>query len=95
MQFLYRTRRLLFRALDVRTRGAKIMLFNQAGELLLVRNSYGSSELFRRLWPRLLRGAATEAAAEVPTDPKKPLPTVLTGCTRPWWILPAIRAGAG
>ena len=40
---------------------------------------YGSSALFHRLWPRLLRSAATEAAAEVPTDPAKPLPTVSAG----------------
>lgn len=63
MQFLYRTRRLLFRALDVRTRGAKIMLFNQAGELLLVRNSYGASELFVLPGGGIRRGETPQAAA--------------------------------
>ena len=41
MQVLYRLRRTLLRTLRWRTRGVKVMLFNPAGELLLVRNSYG------------------------------------------------------
>lgn len=40
---------------------------------------YGSSALFRKLWPKLLRSAATEAAAEVPADAKGPMPTVSAG----------------
>jgi ADP-ribose pyrophosphatase YjhB (NUDIX family) len=46
MQILYRARRLVHRAFRVRTRGAKVMVFNQAGELLLIRNSYGRTHLF-------------------------------------------------
>jgi hypothetical protein len=41
---------------------------------------YGSSALFRKLWPKLLRSAATEAAAELaPADAKRPLPAVSAG----------------
>ncbi|MEA3040145.1 MAG: hypothetical protein QOE79_2658 [Sphingomonadales bacterium] len=46
MQIGYRVRRFLLRALRIRTRGVKAMVFNAAGELLLVRNSYGASHLF-------------------------------------------------
>jgi ADP-ribose pyrophosphatase YjhB (NUDIX family) len=46
MQILYRARRLVHRVLRVRTRGAKVMVFNAAGELLLIRNSYGPTHLF-------------------------------------------------
>lgn len=63
MQFLYLARRLLFRALNLRTRGAKVMLFNQAGELLLVRNSYGSSELFTLPGGGIRRGETPQGAA--------------------------------
>ena len=41
MQLLYRVRGTLLSTLRWRTRGVKVMLFNPAGELLLVRNSYG------------------------------------------------------
>jgi 8-oxo-dGTP pyrophosphatase MutT (NUDIX family) len=43
---LYRVRRLAWRLLRPRTRGVKVMLFNPAGELLLVRHSYGDTGLF-------------------------------------------------
>jgi 8-oxo-dGTP pyrophosphatase MutT (NUDIX family) len=46
MQIGYRVRRLLLRVLRIRTRGVKVMVFNAAGELLLVRNGYGDSRLF-------------------------------------------------
>ncbi|HEY0413371.1 MAG TPA: NUDIX domain-containing protein [Allosphingosinicella sp.] len=46
MQIGYRIRRLLHRGLRIRTRGVKVMVFNAAGELLLVRNSYGQRHLF-------------------------------------------------
>ena len=55
MQFLYRARRLLLRLTGWKTRGVKVMVFNQAGELLLVRHSYGRSDLF------LLPGGGIEA----------------------------------
>ena len=43
---LYRVQRLLWRLFRPRTRGVKVMLFNPAGELLLVRHSYGDTDLF-------------------------------------------------
>ena len=43
---LYRVQRLLWRLFRPRTRGVKVMLFNAAGELLLVRHSYGDTALF-------------------------------------------------
>jgi len=46
IQIGYRLRRLLLRWLRLRTRGAKVMVFNGAAELLLIRNGYGD----RRLW---------------------------------------------
>lgn len=46
MEFLYQLRRTLLRRLRWRTRGVKVMLFNRAGELLLIRNSYGRTDLF-------------------------------------------------
>ena len=42
----YPVRRLLLRLLRVRTRGVKVMLFNEAGEILLIRNSYGNRGVF-------------------------------------------------
>ncbi|MGQ0661442.1 NUDIX domain-containing protein [Sphingosinicella sp.] len=45
IQFLYRCRRLALRVLRLKTRGVKVMVFNPAGELLLVRNAYGKSHL--------------------------------------------------
>jgi ADP-ribose pyrophosphatase YjhB (NUDIX family) len=46
MQILYRVRKIVFRTFKVRTRGAKVMVFNPAGELLLIRNSYGRTHLW-------------------------------------------------
>jgi 8-oxo-dGTP pyrophosphatase MutT (NUDIX family) len=46
MEFLYQLRRTLLRRLRWRTRGVKVMLFNRAGELLLIRNSYGRTDVF-------------------------------------------------
>jgi ADP-ribose pyrophosphatase YjhB (NUDIX family) len=46
LQIAYRLRRFAFRVLRVRTRGAKTMVFNGAGELLLIRNSYGPTHLW-------------------------------------------------
>ena len=43
---LYRLQRLVWRVLRLRTRGVKVMLFDQAGALLLVRNTYGRTDLF-------------------------------------------------
>jgi ADP-ribose pyrophosphatase YjhB (NUDIX family) len=43
---LYRLQRRLWRVFRPRTRGVKVMLFSEAGELLLVRNTYGRTDLF-------------------------------------------------
>jgi ADP-ribose pyrophosphatase YjhB (NUDIX family) len=46
MQILYKVRNLALRLLRLRTLGVKVMLFNPKGELLLIRNSYGRSQLY-------------------------------------------------
>ncbi|MGE0178197.1 MAG: NUDIX domain-containing protein [Sphingomonas sp.] len=46
LHFLHRCRHLALRILRVKTRGVKVMAFNPAGELLLIRNTYGHSHLF-------------------------------------------------
>jgi 8-oxo-dGTP pyrophosphatase MutT (NUDIX family) len=46
MQILYRVRKIVFRTFRVRTRGAKVMVFNPNGALLLIRNSYGRTHLW-------------------------------------------------
>ena len=43
---LYRLRRGLWRIYRPRTRGVKVMLFDEAGALLLVRHTYGRTDLF-------------------------------------------------
>lgn len=46
LDFLYRLQRRLWRILRWRTRGVKVMLFDDAGSLMLIRNSYGRTDLF-------------------------------------------------
>jgi ADP-ribose pyrophosphatase YjhB (NUDIX family) len=46
IQILYPVRRFLLALFRIRTRGVKVMVFNPAGELLLIRNSYGKQHLF-------------------------------------------------
>lgn len=46
LDLLYRVRRRLWRVLRLRTRGVKVMLFDETGALLLIRNTYGSTDLF-------------------------------------------------
>jgi 8-oxo-dGTP pyrophosphatase MutT (NUDIX family) len=46
LDLLFRLRRLTLRLLKVKTRGVKVMLLNPAGEILLVRHSYGRTDLF-------------------------------------------------
>ena len=43
---LYRFQRLVWRVVRPHTHGVKVMLFNDAGELLLVRHAYGNKALF-------------------------------------------------
>jgi ADP-ribose pyrophosphatase YjhB (NUDIX family) len=46
LDLLFRLRRLALRLLRLRTRGVKALLVNPAGEILLIRNSYGRSDLW-------------------------------------------------
>lgn len=46
LQLAYRAQKQLWKLLRPRTQGVKVMLFNDAGELLLIRNSYGRGDLF-------------------------------------------------
>lgn len=46
LRLAYRVQKRLWTLLRPRTRGVKVMLFNRNGELLLIRNSYGRSDLF-------------------------------------------------
>ena len=45
IQLLYRLKRSLLRHSGLKTRGVKVMVFNAADELLLIRNSYGKTHL--------------------------------------------------
>ena len=60
---LYRLQRLVWRVLRPRTRGVKVMVFNEAGELLLVRHSYGNTALFMLPGGGIRPFEAPEAAA--------------------------------
>ena len=46
LDVLYWIQKWLWRVFRPRTRGVKVMLFNAKGELILIRNSYGRSDLF-------------------------------------------------
>jgi ADP-ribose pyrophosphatase YjhB (NUDIX family) len=46
LDLLFRLRRLVLRLLRLRTRGVKVLLLNPAGEILLIRNSYGRTDLW-------------------------------------------------
>src|SRR4028118_2167389 len=46
LNLLFRLQRLAWRVFRPRTRGVKVMLFSPAGEILLIRNSYGRSDQF-------------------------------------------------
>lgn len=46
LDLLYRLRKRLRRLFRRRTLGVKVMLFNASGELVLIRNSYGRTDLF-------------------------------------------------
>ena len=45
-QFAYRAQKRFWRLVRPRTRGVKVMLFNRDEQILLIRNSYGESDLF-------------------------------------------------
>ena len=71
LNFAYRLHKLIWKWLRPRTRGVKVMLFNPAGEILLIRNSYGDSEQFVlpgggvRPWETPQRAAAREVREEL------------------------------
>ena len=46
MQLVYRVQKRMWRLIRPRTRGVKIMLVGHEGEILLVRNSYGATQLW-------------------------------------------------
>jgi 8-oxo-dGTP pyrophosphatase MutT (NUDIX family) len=46
LNLAYSVQKLAWRVLRPSTRGVKVMLFNDAGELLLIRNAYGRSDLY-------------------------------------------------
>jgi len=56
MQLAYRAQRLLWQLLRPRSNGVKVMLFNSAGEVLLIHNSYSDTHS----WP--FPGAAVYSA---------------------------------
>jgi 8-oxo-dGTP pyrophosphatase MutT (NUDIX family) len=63
LQIGWRVRNVLFRLFRVRTRGAKVMVFNDAGALLLIRNSYGPTHLWVLPGGGIGRQEAPDAAA--------------------------------
>lgn len=46
LDFAYRVQKWLWKLFRPHTRGVKVLVFNQDGEVLLIRNSYGRSDLF-------------------------------------------------
>jgi ADP-ribose pyrophosphatase YjhB (NUDIX family) len=70
-QFAYQAQRAVWRLLRPRTRGVKVMLFNGDGEILLIRNSYGTRHLFVlpgggvRPWETPARAAHREVSEEL------------------------------
>ena len=46
IDLVFRTRRLALRLLRLKTCGVKVLLVNRANEILLIRNSYGRSDLW-------------------------------------------------
>ena len=71
IQLAYRAQKFLWKLFKPRTRGVKVMLFNDCGEVLLIRNSYGSSKLFVfpgggiRPWERPIDAARREMREEL------------------------------
>ncbi|MFL6856504.1 MAG: NUDIX domain-containing protein [Allosphingosinicella sp.] len=63
LQIGYRLRRLIIAGLRLRTRGVKVMGFNAAGHLLLMRNSYGDTSAFVLPGGGIGRRESPEAAA--------------------------------
>ena len=74
LNLVHQLRRQALRLLRIQTRGVRVMVFNASGEVLLIRHSYGRSDLFRfpgggiRAWERPDQAARREIKEE-------------TGCT--------------
>lgn len=64
LQLAWSARRLLIGLLRLRTEGVKVMLFNPAGEVLLVRNNYGNRKLFVLPGGGVARGEMSLEAAK-------------------------------
>ena len=63
LDLAYRLQKKLWRLLRPRTRGVKVMLFTAAGEIVLIRNSYGRSEQFVLPGGGIRRAESPEHAA--------------------------------
>jgi ADP-ribose pyrophosphatase YjhB (NUDIX family) len=63
LHLLWQLKRTFLRVTGWKTRGVKVMLLNPAGELLLIRNSYGRSHLHVLPGGGIHRGETPEAAA--------------------------------
>jgi ADP-ribose pyrophosphatase YjhB (NUDIX family) len=71
LNLAYRVQKKLWKWLRPRTRGVKVMLFDDAGRLMLIRNSYGATHLFVlpgggiRPWEKPDRAAHRELREEL------------------------------
>ena len=63
LQVGYVLRRIVIGLLRLRTTGVKVMLFNEAGELLLIRNGYGDTAQYLLPGGGVSRGESPAAAA--------------------------------
>jgi 8-oxo-dGTP pyrophosphatase MutT (NUDIX family) len=67
LDLIARLKKLVWGTLRIRTRGVKVMLFNAAGEIMLIRNSYGRPDIW--VFPgggmRPFESAGAAAAREV------------------------------
>lgn len=68
---LYRFQKWVWRVFRPRTQGVKVMLFNASGDLVLIRNNYGRSDLFVlpgggiKPWEEPIRAAMREIREEL------------------------------
>jgi ADP-ribose pyrophosphatase YjhB (NUDIX family) len=71
LNLLHRLKTRLLKLLGVNTRGVRVMVFNPHGEILLIRHSYGRSDLYRlpgggiRPWEKPEQAARRETREEV------------------------------
>jgi ADP-ribose pyrophosphatase YjhB (NUDIX family) len=80
MQALFRIKRAVVAGLRLKTRGVKVMLFNDQGELLLVRHSYGDTQQYVfpgggiRPFESPIAAASREMREEVSISPERLTP---------------------